>query len=723
MQKAPNRDSQPPNQRKYLSFPVLSILTPKVLGVLSVVFGTACTCALTGKPQQIPIPTTSIETALQLPIAQPTASETVTNLLRQGKPQLKKQAAIFPESCSPKGSSWDYINAILTSNQLPNQKRQQALNNLSWRVGNFGQQQLVPLKRSPQQQSNPTPSPQVAVGLQTSSERVFEKSWVNPKSVGAKHSESSLWDLPKMGRPNASPLRNDNSTFQTRSERALPSAVTLNPVQASQNQQIHTFTQVISQAQLPEAQQPSQVVETNPKPINTESAQQVRTVKLTLSDVVVLALENNRPIKNAYLERIAQRQDLAVAESKFSPNFTPSVSISLAQFGANSATTNSDLGLEATVNVPTGGQLSFRWATSGQTLNSNGFLIDPIDNGFGQNFQLSFNQPLLRGAGINVNKASVDIARLTEQVNILDLKATLINTITDAIIAYRELLRAQERLKIARISLKSAQDFLEITRFLIEVGRLAPVDIVQSETDVANRQVSLTEAENRLDAARLALLNILDIDQNIAIALAEAPTASPVSLDSNNLRQLAFENRPEYLKAQLNIDRTKLALLQAENNRLWDLNLNTSYGVADSNTSDVRVGLGFSRTLGDLTEERDFQRSRVNQLQAENTLEEERESLEIQVADNIRNVNLSFAQVELARKATTSSERQLEIAREKQRLGRPITVFELVRLQNDLEQARNVELNATIDYLNALTRLDQVLGTTLDTWQVTIERK
>jgi outer membrane protein TolC len=233
----------------------------------------------------------------------------------------------------------------------------------------------------------------------------------------------------------------------------------------------------------------------------------------------------------------------------------------------------------------------------------------------------------------------------------------------------------------------------------------------------------LTEAENRLDAARLALLNILDIDQNIAIALAEAPTASPVSLDSNNLRQLAFENRPEYLKAQLNIDRTKLALLQAENNRLWDLNLNTSYGVADSNTSDVRVGLGFSRTLGDLTEERDFQRSRVNQLQAENTLEEERESLEIQVADNIRNVNLSFAQVELARKATTSSERQLEIAREKQRLGRPITVFELVRLQNDLEQARNVELNATIDYLNALTRLDQVLGTTLDTWQVTIERK
>jgi outer membrane protein TolC len=69
------------------------------------------------------------------------------------------------------------------------------------------------------------------------------------------------------------------------------------------------------------------------------------------------------------------------------------------------------------------------------------------------------------------------------------------------------------------------------------------------------------------------------------------------------------------------------------------------------------------------------------------------------------------------------SERQLEIERQKQRLGRGDGIFELVRLQNELVDARNAELNATIDYLNALTRLDQSLGTTLDTWQVTIEKE
>jgi outer membrane protein TolC len=502
----------------------------------------------------------------------------------------------------------------------------------------------------------------------------------------------------------------------------------LNSVQILENQileNLPTQYQKIAPIQTQKRQQTKPIADNpltqnQPKPVT-----EMRTVKLTLSDVVILALENNRPIKNAYLERIAQRQELAVAEDKFSPNFTPTVSLSIAQFGTNRRATDADLGIGATVSVkvPTGGKLSFRWATNGQTVSQNGLNLDINDDPFSQNLQLSFNQPLLRGYGVSVNQASVDIARLTEQVNILDLKSTLSNTITEAILAYRELIRAQELLKIAQLSLQRAEESLSNNRVLIEAGRLAPVDIVQSETEVARRQVSLIEAENNLEAARLLLVNIVDIEPTAVVVATDSLIASTVSLNSESLRQLAFENQPDYLKAQLDLERTKLALLQAENNRLWDLNLNTSYGYASNNTSDVRIGLGLSREIGDLTVERDFQRRLVNQLQAENTLTEQRESLDIQLIDRIRDVNMSFSQVELAKKVTESSEKQLEIAREKQRLGRDVTVFELIRLQDDLVQARNVELNAMINYLNALTRLDQTLGTTLDTWQVKIDRK
>ncbi|HEY9609455.1 TolC family protein [Allocoleopsis sp.] len=493
----------------------------------------------------------------------------------------------------------------------------------------------------------------------------------------------------------------------------------------SNRRQENTQRQEINQAQIPERRRAEPILDSQLTPNQPKPTSERREIRVTLSDIVILALENNRPIKNAYLERIAQRQEQRVAEDKFTPNLTPTVSISIAQFGSNRVTTDADLGLGATVSVkvPSGGELSFRWATNGQTLSQNVLNLNINDDPFSQNLQLSFNQPLLRGYSVNVNRASIDIARLTEQVNILDLKSTLSNTITEAIIAYRELIRAQERLKIAQLSLKRAQESLANNQVLIEAGRLAPVDIVQNETEVARRQVSLIEAENNLEAARLALLNIVDIEPTTVIVAADPLTAPAISLNPDKLRQLAFENQPDYLKAQLDLERTKLGLLETQNNRLWDLNLNTSYGYASNDTSDLRIGLALSRQFDDFTAERDFQRSLVNQLKAENTLEEQRENLEIQLMDRIRDVNLSFSQVEMAKKVTESSERQLEIAREKQRLGRNITVFELVRLQDDLVQARNVGLNAIINYLNALTRLDQTLGTTLDTWQVTLERQ
>ena len=703
MHQIPQRDAQPPDDRDYLSHRPVSFLLLKVVGVLGITFCTTVMLVAALEPQSTRQPATTLETANEQPIVQPSAFANPKLAQNQDNQKLKKQERVVLSlpfssltkkarklgecsineslSQSPGLSCGDSLPAsvasllpslrrsvapALASSQPQHQKSQPPQNQLLTLGDLRSHTTLHPVKEQPTQK---TPSSSVALGLQTSFEFALKLS------------------------------------------------------QALQNHRTHAVTKVNSQAQLSQGQPTEPVVETIPKPNQPESTLKAQEVKLTLSDIVILALENNRTLKNAYLERIVQKQDLAVAEDKFEPKFTPTVSVSLAQFGSDGVTSNGDLGLQATVKVPTGGELSFRWAVNGQTLNENGFSSDTNDDPFEPNLQLSFNQPLLRGAGINVNRASVEISRLTEQINVLTLKSTLINTITDAIVAYRELLRAQERLKIAQLSLQSAQESLEFNRVLIEAGRLAPVDIVQSETAVANRQVSLLSAENNLEARRLALLKILDIDRDIAIVPTETLTATPVPLNSNKLRQLAFENQPDYLQAQLDRERTKLDLLQAENNRLWDLSLSTSLSNASINKTDVRAGLVLTRDLGDLTVERDFQRSRVNQLKAENTLEEQQESLEIQVTDSIRDVNLSLSEVELARKATESSERQLEIAREKQRLGREVTVFELVRLQDDLAQARNVELNATIDYLNALTRLDQTLGTTLDTWQVTIERK
>lgn len=645
MQKLPNQDSQPQNQL-YLSLRSLNLFLLNAVVVSTVILGTTRILTLIFKSPKIFTPAVGVETAVKPRIV----SEGKGNQpIGQGK--KTPSHPIDQERQQPTNSAKPTLDAskmhstLVADLQPQSQKNQQFLNNQTRSLLTFN------LPTDKQNQHQPPQQDLVRTPSQSISK---EESPINFQ------------------------LTTDTQVQQTQA------------------------AALISQNQFPKAEKKA---ENSLKQNQQESLQDAGTVALKLSDIVVLALQNNRTIKNSYLERIAQRQDLEVAEDKFAPDFIPTLSMSVASSESSATTTTNEAGLEAKMKIPTGGELSFGFA---------GNALTP---------KISFNQPLLRGGGVDVNRASIKTARLTEKSNVLGLKSTLTNTITDAILAYRNLLRAQEQLKIEQLSLKSAQEILEINQALIAAGRLAPVEIIQSQTAIANRQVSLVAAQNNLQSTKLALLQVLDIDQNTNIVAAEVPKASPVTLDENKLRQLALLNQPEYLQAQLNQDIAKLNLLEAENNRRWDLGLNISYdNTGDNATPDVRAGLIFSKTLGDLTVEQTFQRSRVNLLQTQNNLNEERESLDIQVTDGIRDVNLSFKQVELAGQARESSERQLEIEREKQRLGRGSGVFEIVSLENSLVEARNAELNATIEYLNALTNLDKTVGTTLNTWQITIER-
>lgn len=488
------------------------------------------------------------------------------------------------------------------------------------------------------------------------------------------------------------------------------------PILSDQN----SFFKVVQQQSAPQNQTKNQIInESNPQinaPVNQPPKSQE--IGMKLADVVVLVLANNRTIKNAYLDRITQRKDLEVAENKFAPNFTPSLSFTVDELGGNGIASGNpgvNLDTQIFVKIPTGGEVSFGWTNNNQFSNLN-------DNSSLQSLNLGFSQPLLRGAGTQINKADIKSARLNEQNNILGLKSILSETITNAILAYRELLQAQERLKIQQLALKNAEESLQITQALINAGREAPIAIIQNQASVANQQVSVLAAQNQLEGRKLALLQILDIDQNTNIFAVELPTIKPTILEFNNLKEIALANQPSYLQSQLNLERTKIEVLLADNDKRWDLNFNVGLNNYTNTSTDVRTGISLSRTFGDLSREQRPERSRIELRKAQISSEDSRSTLEIQLADRIRDVNLSFSQVKLARQATELSEKQLDIEQQKQKLGRGSGIFQIIQQQTALVEARNAELDATINYLNSLTNLDLLLGTTLNTWQVTIEK-
>lgn len=518
--------------------------------------------------------------------------------------------------------------------------------------------------------------------------------------------------------------RSMRSRSSQKSQRPALSAMDWSAVVTAANQYTDRLPSL--QAQLPSPNQAEPAA--TPPSVPEDQSEQLEGVVLTLNEIVILVLENNRDIKNAYLERIAQRQDLAVAEDKFNPNIIPAFSVNVAR-DENGQFYTSLGGLEASTTVssriPTGGIVGLTWLANRRLRDSNSQFSETNGDEYTQDIRVNFRQPLLRGAGIRVNRASIESARLTEQINVLDLRSTLIERITETILAYRELMRSQENLKNAQDSLAIARRLLDVTQALVNAGRQARVELVTSQANVANQELNLLQAQNQLASARVDLLDLLDLDENIPIVAVEATLSELPNLDFERLREIAYQNNPNYLEGNLTVQRSQYSLLEADDARRWNLDLDLSYGTNSSSLvderNDLRAGLVMSREFGDLTLEQRFKREQVNLQQAENTLQNLQDGIELEVGDRIRDVNSTHAQVEQARRARELAAQELENEQDKLRLGGRTSITDLVRSQEQLNQARNNEIQAIIDYLNALTNLDRILGTTLETWQITVE--
>ena len=474
-------------------------------------------------------------------------------------------------------------------------------------------------------------------------------------------------------------------------------------------------------------QQPPEVQPSPPAPVMAETDG----VELTLNDVIILGLENNRTIKNQYLERIVQRQDLIVAEDKFNPNFTPNLSINWSDITqGNSTVMSNGLRLSAglVIKIPTGGELNMSWVGQRQQQNYQGSGGSDRDV-LRQNLELTFKQPLLRGAGQRVNRADIEIARITETINLLDLKSTLIDKTTEIIISYRRVLQAQEEVKIDLQALENAKKTVENTQFLIDAGRIAKAELITVQSQVADQEIALLSSRNNLRQRRLDLLELLDIDEDVNIIASQNLEIQPPTLDIDRIRQSILEHQPSYLKAKLNLENAKTQLVIDENKRRWNIDLETVVRhdpapYANNNKTQLSAGLTFSKALGDRSIERDFQRSRVDVLKLENDLKETIQKVNTEVTKNLQDIELNFKKVELSRQATKLAELQLSNEVEKIKLGfQGRRLLDLVDFQSKLNEAQNNELNAKIEYLNALTNLDKSLGITLDNLGITLEQQ
>jgi outer membrane protein TolC len=462
--------------------------------------------------------------------------------------------------------------------------------------------------------------------------------------------------------------------------------------------------------------------------------------KLTLADAVLIALSNDVALRSAYMDRHLQRIDLEIAERNYYLPTDPRVTLSTNRYstydsaGSGSIQDLNNTGIvTATLAVPTGGTFTFVWNNT----------ADRPDVGqkfaYSSDWGITFTQPLLKGGGIENAAYSVRIARITEQKNLLTLKDTLASTIKNTITAFRNYKSAERQLVIADMALARARALYDYNREMIAAGRLAGTEIVQAQADISRQEGAVIDRENALEAARLTLVQAMYIDKRTSFEVMDESEQLVPPPGLAEAIALAFQYRTDYQRVQKDLEAKKLELAKNRRNRLWSLNLTagtwdaavaTTFETYDSalrrsissgHERNWNAGLSLEIPLVPTTSDMRAYLSAKNEIEkADLAFEKLKTDIEISVQNGIRNVDSNYRSLLSAKQSRELAEKKLAIEQEKLGAGRT-TNFQLVSFQRDVQTAQNDEVSARTSYLNSLTDLDDILGTTLATWKIEVK--
>ncbi len=160
-------------------------------------------------------------------------------------------------------------------------------------------------------------------------------------------------------------------------------------------------------------------------------------------------------------------------------------------------------------------------------------------------------QPLLRNFRIDAVRTQLKITQLNQQMSETSLRATIVRTVANVRNAYWDLVFAIQAAEVAESSLTLASKLVEDNQARVEVGTLAPLDVVQAQAEQATRRQAVAQARGTHGTAELALKRLIvngteDPYWTANIEPIDRPTYSTETIDvaAAVRRALAIAHRP-----------------------------------------------------------------------------------------------------------------------------------------------------------------------------------
>jgi outer membrane protein TolC len=467
---------------------------------------------------------------------------------------------------------------------------------------------------------------------------------------------------------------------------------------------------------------------------------------LTLDEAVRLALEQNLALQIERINPAIEDENVDQAKSVWNPNLFSDLTFNDSTSPPDSFFSGATEELKSrrtfwqtgvVQDVPWGGSYQVTWDASRQTSNNQFNFFNPR---FGSNFFLSYSQSLLRNFSIDANRAQYLVSKKNRDISDVDLRATAVETIRQAKNAYWDLVAARANLETQRKSLDLARQTLKDNRTRVDVGTMAPIDIVEAESEVARNEETVIVAETAIDQAEDRLRTLIfdparqadfwsvrlepsdtpgpqltpvDIEAAVRRALAERTDIDVLrrNVEILDINEQFYRNQtlPD-LNARVDLNGTGLAGTQYETSGgfppviVGQVDRPFGDAVGDAVTFAYpgwTFSLNFLYPLGKSAAEASLARTKLQRTQIDLQVR----SLETQVATQVRQfgrqVNSNWKRVDATRAARVLAERRLEAEQKKFGVGMS-TSFLVFQAQRDLTDARNNELSAMLDYAKSL---------------------
>ena len=212
----------------------------------------------------------------------------------------------------------------------------------------------------------------------------------------------------------------------------------------------------------------------------------------------------------------------------------------------------------------TGTNLSVGFNNTRTTTNSGFQKLSPVLN---SGLQARVTQHLLQGFGLAPNTRFIQIAKNNREISDIAFRLQIITTVDQIQNMYWNLVYAYEYVRVQQESLAFAQKTLSDTKKQVEIGTLAPIEVVRAQSTVASDQQTLTTALTNLQLQQLLMKNALSRSlQNTQLADAEVIPTSAMKLPeqepvvpTQDLVNDALSHRAELAEARINLTNAEIS--------------------------------------------------------------------------------------------------------------------------------------------------------------------